>query len=561
MIRNLYRIISIGIYPLIVFLLSFYIIKKNFKEELKNNWKAILINLLIFIVVISLGLVYYFNIEDSVYVYDNAGYYVRSLEMLDTFFLYPDTMFSKVFNSINNSDYSYLPSLFNFYGLLINKSYVFYCWINLIIFLVPICFILELLYFKYFSNKYLPCLILLSFYPMWLTIFYGRVDVLGLFPLLIFYIIVLFNKFEDINYKDTLMLNFLCLLLMFERRWYLYALVGIYLVYLIKTIIYMVSNKDYIKPIIKFICSGLLAFIILLVFFSGFIKNVMTVDNAEAYTFYNHSGKLMATLNYYSLIIDLVSLYGLIRLFIKDRFKAIALAIVIIIPSVIFWRTQSFDIHHYLILCLAILILFVYGLMNIPYKKISVYVISLILIAQSIFLFIDVDIPLFTNVKRLPDINPYKEGLKELDEYLMNISSDGSYTFVASGNYLFNNEAIKNSALPRIDFPNIISNVFDIRDGFPKDFEWIKYFVITDPTLYYDEDLQHMYDVIKDAILNNEEISSIFTLINTIEIDDDLTVYVYEQTGEYTQDMKQYFYDKMLEYYPDKADFYSYILD
>lgn len=172
MIRNLYRILSIGIYPLIVFLLLFYIVRKNFKDILKKNKKPIIINLLIFFVIISLGLVYYFNIEDSIYVYDNAGYYVRSLELLNKFWLYPDELFKTVYSSINNSDYSYLPSLFNFWALLINESYLYYCFINLIIFLLPTCFLLELLYFKYFNNKYLPCLILLSFYPIWLTIFW-----------------------------------------------------------------------------------------------------------------------------------------------------------------------------------------------------------------------------------------------------------------------------------------------------------------------------------------------------------------------------------------------------
>lgn len=562
MIRNIYRILSIGFYPLIVFLLLFYIINKIFKEELKKNWKPILINLLVFILVIILGLVYRINSENTIYVYDNAGYYVKSLEMLNTFFLYPDTIFTKVFNSINNNDYSYLPSLFNFYALLINDSYLYYCVINLIIFLVPTCLLLELLYFKHFNNKYLPCLILLSFYPMWLTLFYGRVDVLGLFPLLIFYIIVLFNKFEDINYKDTLILNVLCLILMFERRWYLYSLVGIYLVYLIKTVIYCVKNKEYIKPIIKFICSGLLAVVILALFFNGFVSKVMMADNTEAYSYYDHSGKLLATLNYYSWIISLIAIYGLVKLFIKDRYKAIYLLVLITIPSIIFWRTQSFDIHHYLIICLPILILFVYGLMNIPYKKISVYIVSLILIIQSVFLFIDVDIPLFTSTKRLGDYNPYKEGITDLSNYLMDIASDGSYIYVNSGNYLFNYDSILNASLPNVDFPHIITNVFDIRDGFPRDFMWIRYFVLTDPILYLDEDYQHMYGIINDAILNNKEgIGDIFTLINTIEINDEITIYVYEQTGEYTSGMKQYFYERMLEYYPDKGDFYSYILD
>lgn len=334
--NNVYRLLAIGIYPLIVFGLCFYTVKTRFKETFKKNLSNILINLLIISIIMISGLLIYFHFEDTVYVYDNAGYYVKSLEMLQLFWNNPSQLFAKVYNTINNSDYSYLPSLFNFYGLIINNSYKFYCVINYVIFLLPTLFLLELLYFKYYNNKILPIIIFIGFYPMWLTLFYGRVDVLGLFPLLVFYIIVLFTKYEDISWLDTLILNILCLLLMFERRWYLYALVGIYLVYSVKTIIYTINNRDYIKPIIKFICSGILAVVILVLFFNGFIKNVMTVDNSEAYSYYNHSGKLLATINYYSIIISIISLFGLVKFCINDKFKAIYLAILVVIPSILF---------------------------------------------------------------------------------------------------------------------------------------------------------------------------------------------------------------------------------
>lgn len=560
--NNVYRLLAVLVYPLIVFGLGFYIVKSRFKDTFKRNIKTILINLLLFSIIIIGGMLVYFHFEDTVYVYDNAGYYIKSIEMLKIFWENPSNLFSKVYNTINNSDYSYLPSLFNFCYLIINNSYSYVCIINYLIFLLPTLFILELIYFKYFNNKAIPLIVFISFYPMWLTLFYGRVDVLGLYPLLIFYIIVLFSKFEDISKIDTLILNLLCLLLMFERRWYLYALVGIYLIYFIKTIIYALKNKNYINSGIKFICSGLLALLILILFFKGFINNVMMANNSEAYAFYNHSGKLLSTINYYSIIICLISLFGLIKLWFKDKELDIYLMILIVVPTLIFWRTQSFDIHHYLIICLPILILFVYGLLNIPYKKISMYIIGILLIIQSLFVFIDINVPLLTSIKKLHETNPYKNGLIDLSEYLCGISRDnGIYTYMASGNYLICDDSIKNAILPDIDFPNMVSYVFDIRDGFPRNFGDIRYFILTDPILYMDEDYQHMYNIISNAIRNNKEISKIFTLRKQMDMGDGIKVYVYEMTGEYTDEMKQYFYDKMLEYYPDKADYFSYILD
>lgn len=559
--NNVFRLLSIMIYPLFVLVMLFYVIRSRYLDTFKNNFKNILINLIIILLVGIVGILIFFHFEkDAVYVYDNAGYYVKSLEMLQMFWQEPSKLFLKVFNTINNSDYSYLPSLFNFYGLMINNSYAFYCVINFIIFLLPTIVLLLLMYYKNFDNKLVPVFTFIGFYPLWLTLFYGRVDCLGLFPLLIFYIIILFTDFERINWVDTLILNILTLLLMFERRWYLYALVGAYLAYLIKAIYNAYQNKKHLNNAIKFVLSGLLALVILLVFFNGFVQNVMLTNNAEAYAYYNHSGKLFAVINFYSIIVCVVSLFGLMRLFKTNKLLSIQLLIVLIIPSIIFWMTQSFDLHHYLIICLPILFLFMYGVENITNKYIGV-VIVLLLIVQSLLVFMPTRIPGFTNIKRLVNSNPYKEGLYDVANYLCGISKDeGIYTYVATGDNNFCDDAIRNVLLPNVDFPNMVSYIFDIRDGFPRDFGSIKYFVLSDPVLYLNEDYQHMYKVISDAIMHDEIMSSNFEKVNEFILKDNTRVYVFEQVRDYTDEMKEYFYNKMLEHYPDKSNYFNYIL-
>lgn len=549
------------IYPLFVCGMLFYVIKSKFLYTFKKNFKNILINLLIILLIGIVGILVFFHFEkDAVYVYDNAGYYVKSLEMLQMFWQEPSKLFLKVFNTINNSDYSYLPSLFNFYGLMINNSYAFYCVINFVIFLIPTIFLLLLIYFRNFNNKLIPVFTFIGFYPLWLTLFYGRVDCLGLFPLLIFYIIILFTDFERINWADTLILNILTLLLMFERRWYLYALLGAYLAYLIKAIYNAYQNKKYLNNAIKFVLSGLLALVILLVFFNGFVQNVMLTNNAEAYAYYNHSGKLLAVINFYSIIVCVVSLFGSIKLFNNNKMLLIQLFIMLIIPTMMFWITQSFDLHHYLIICLPILFLFVHGFEQITIKYINIVIILLLLI-QTIFIFIPTRIPGFTTAKRLVNPNPYKEGLYDVADYLCGISKDeGIYAYVATGNNEFCDDAIRNVLLPNVDFPNMVSYIFDIRDGFPRDFGNIKYFVLSDPIFYMDENYQHMYKIISDAIMYDDTTSSNFEKVNEFMLKDNIKVYVYEQVGDYTNKMKEYFFNKMLEYYPDKADYFSYIL-
>ena len=75
-----------------------------------------------------------------------------------------------------------------------------------------------------------------------------------------------------------------------------------------------------------------------------------------------------------------------------------------------------------------------------------------------------------------------------------------------------------------------------------------------------DENYQHMYKIISDAIMYDDTTSSNFEKVNEFMLKDNIKVYVYEQVGDYTNKMKEYFFNKMLEYYPDKADYFSYIL-
>ena len=120
--NNVFRLLSIMIYPLFVLGVLLYVIRSRYLDTFKKNFKNILINLVIILVIGVVGILVFFQFEkDAVYVYDNAGYYVKSLEILQIFWQEPSKLFPKVFNTINNSDYSYLPSLFNFYGLIFNN--------------------------------------------------------------------------------------------------------------------------------------------------------------------------------------------------------------------------------------------------------------------------------------------------------------------------------------------------------------------------------------------------------------------------------------------------------
>lgn len=556
--RNILRLLLISIYPIII-IGSFIFIYNKYKNTIKNKYKAIVFNSLIPTILIALGLFIFFHIEDTIYAYDYAGHWIRTLTLKKFFYENPSIILETVYSSMNTSDYSYLPALFGLPLILIKESYFFFSLSNLLLFLLPTFLLLNILYFHYINkNNYLPSLIILAFYPLYLTLFYGKVDCSGLFFIILAYSLVILPDFEDIKLVDNILVNFCLFLAIFLRRWYLYSAVCLYLSYLIKWLFY--KNK---KPIdlLKLLSSGIILLIVILLFFNGFATRVLTNNFDEAYAFYNHQHKLYSFINFISPIICIISILGLIKL--KKELLVINI-ISIVIPCLMIWKIQSFEFHHYYVFLFNLIVLFTNGLIYLINKNIKLsYLIVVLLLIQSIGVYLPYNVPLFTNIKKQPEILGDKKELIKLSEYIKSIEPDENTTaFLATGAYgIITDDLLRNALLPNLDGPNIDSAVFDIRDGFPRDFQYIRYIIISDPIAYTDNNYQHMFDIISDAIVNNEEISSIYIPIYTTELYDTYTITVYEKVGEYTPTMKKYFYTQMLKYYPDKADYFSYILD
>ena len=469
-----------------------------------------------------------------------------------------------IYHSMNYSDYSYLPALFGLPLVIVNVSYPFFAVSTLLIFLLPTFVALQVIYYKYLSDhKWLPIVAFMAMYPLYLTLFYGKVDCSGLFFITMAYALIILPEFKDSGLLDALAVNVFVVAAVFLRRWYLYSVICLYLSYLIRWIF----NKDKkASDIIKLICSGIIALAVMLVFFRPFVMNSLTNNFEEAYAFYNHDGKLLSFITYISPLILLISVFGIIRLARNDLSLLIISIISIVIPCVLIWRIQSFEYHHYYIFLLNIIILFTCGLFALSNigKPVQIILCALLMVQPCIiFTELGDTMPVFTNARKRPEILEDKDDLIKLAQYIRSIEPDDETSaFLSAGSYgIITDDLIRNALLPDIDAPKIDSAIFDIRDGFPKDIEYIRYVMTVDPIIYSDEDFQHMFTIIDHAVREDENISKIYEPIYEIKLFDKYTVTVYERTGEYTKEMKKYYYDEMLKYYPDKAEYFSYILD
>lgn len=571
-LKNITRLGLISIYPLIIFLCGYFILRKRkYHNSIKKHYKQIILNTLIITTILSIIIFVFFKFEDTIYSYDYAGHWIRSLRLRELFFNDPYAILPSVYKSMLYDDYSSLPALFNLVSIIINTSYGFFALSTMIVFLVPSFILLQILYFTYLDGKWwLPSLITLTFYPLYITIFNGEIDLVGIFFVLMTLALIIIPNFEDIDWVDNLSFNLFGFLMIFLRRWYLYPLVGLYLAYFIKYLSYYhlhIWNRDALKKFGKIICSGLILLLVILIGFFPFFLKVIGNNYSEAYQYYNRDYKIYNLINFYSPIVLMICIYGAYNLYKKYNKKLLLLniCVMLIVPTLMFWHIQSFEYHHYNIINTQIILLYGLGIFALYQHKqrILPMVTSCLLLIQTSIIFTNVPqtMPLLTNIRKTPEILDNKQQIIDFTYYLNSIMpEDWQSAYLSSSSSLLNDDMIRNSILPDIHAPNIDTAIFDLRDGFPKDLEYVQFIITIDPIQYLDSEYQHIFEIITNAVQNESNIKALYQPINTAQIGD-LKLTVYEKIGEWTQETKEYFYNEMLKYYPDKADFFAYILD
>lgn len=569
-VRNIFRLFALSVYPSIIAICFYALYRKNkYKESIKKHWKWILCNTLTVLIVGSVFIYIFYSFEDTIYSYDYAGHWIRALKLRELFFNNPSEIFKSIYESMNYNEYSSLPALLGLGFILINDSYGFFVLSIFVGFLGPILLLLNIQYFTYYKKfKWLPIVVSIIFYPLYYSIIYGEVDVVGMLFVVMAYMLIILQDYDEIDTFDNIVMNLFGFMMIFLRRWYLFTLVAIYIVYFIKFLIRFkkdIFKKDTALGFVRIVSSGIILLVVILVFFRPFLGMVLGKSFSEAYSFYNHDGKLISLINFYSWITIMVSIYGIYTL-IKERNHNIIvyISVLILIPLIMFWRIQSMEYHHYYMITLNVLILFVVGLYNLLDKTKYINLLVLVMSFQLILIYCPVlnyNLPVFTKLRKHPLVLEYKQDVIDFTYYLKSITpEDWQSAYLASGSSVLNDDMIRNSILPDTDAPQIDSAVLDLRDGFPKDLQYINYVITIDPIQYSDKDYQHIYEIITEAIIRDTIVSKIYKPVNTVTING-LTLTVYERIDDFNKEIKEYFYQKMISYYPDKEEFFKYIME
>lgn len=566
----MFRLIMVSIYPIIILFTFFRVYKvPKYKKAITNNYKYIIINTLVITIAASILFYVFFSLEDWIYDFDYVGHWYRALLMKEKFFLDPFGIPEFLHNSLNNEIYySHLIAFFQIPVVIMNDSYGFFCFGSFIYFYVPVFILLSILYYTYFDKyKYLPLIIGVSFFQMYLCFFDGETECFGSFFIIAAFMLTIFRNFDEINWIDNLSINLFGYILIFGRRFYLYALVTIYLCYFIQYLSYYnfkVFNKKAMHDLFKIVSSGLPLLVACITIYNPFFIRVITNNYGEAYAYNNKPGKILALIGTFTPIIVIIAVYGL-YLSLKKKEKIVfnlQMIILVLVPVILFWHVQSFELHHYYLISFPFILFFTCGLYEIINKRKAVgYLLCLFMLCQSASVFLTNEYIPFSSIwHRVPKNYPNKKEIVELSNKLRELTSDGSYIFMATGDGLVNYSVLESAVLPNLNQPNFLTSTYDIRDGFPVNLKYCKYVLISNPILYREKNIQQMYDVITQAITEKTCVSEIYELVYNQEIDG--TIYsVYQRTGEYNDEIKEFFYSQMISRYPNNMDIFKGILD
>ncbi len=569
---NLYRLICVSFYPVIL-LVSFFLLnrKKRYHYIFKTRLGEIVTNTILFAAIGTAVLFVFFKIENTIYSYDYSGHWIRSLYLKKWFFEDPYSLLRNVYDSMNYADYSYLPALTMLGISLVSPGYGWFCISIFISFVVPLFVLLQVYYYSLYTDH--PRLILiagLAFYPLWFVLFNGEVDVGISFFFMMIYLLSLHQSFNEIDWVDNLSINMYAFLLVFFRRYSLYILVVFYFNYVLKYLfeIHFIRNKNLMRNLWFMICSGLLMLIVILLFFRPYFFMVINNRFDEAYEAYNHTGKLSATIGFFSLPILALSSFGIYYLYKERDFESIAIDLTqFAVPLLLIWQIQIQEQHHYSMIVLPLFFLFIKGISGLlgyyrRTEKFAAASISIILAINTLVVFSNVPAINYVSTARRQPKTYGVEDIRQLSLKLFELTDgDGISAYLASGSSFINDDLLRNANLPDLEtIPTIDSAILDLRDGFPRDLQYIRYIVTFDPIQYYNKPYQHIYDIISNALWNESVVREIYTEVYSQYIDD-VRVVIYEKTGDYSPAVKEYFYNEILRYYPDKADEFRYILD
>lgn len=538
--------ILISILLFIGYLYLIYSNSKDFFQILNQQQKKFQLLYCIAVIIPGILLVFLLKDERFFYSWDTSGYWVKSAKFSKSFFDNPFISFESIYNSIRHDEYNLLANLLlapanKFLGINF-EDYVFSVYL---VYFLPISILISNICvqtFKSNSDKILILpFIILIFTPFLIPIRYGFIDIVGLVPIFIIINLLIKSTFlQSINFKSSIIIGLMMLLLVFSRRWYSFWAVSFYFSIFIINLAFSIKRKDYkilLNTCINLFIAGIIPVGLILSFFYPFFEMSLLKDYQDLYSGFRGSSYQQQFLNFILffgvLIIILASTGGY---FLWKRSKLLLFFLVFSTSLLLFLFLRINDLggyqHFYLIVPLISILSFVFiSEILLKNKKNIFYGISILIIINYIFVF-----SINTNGKPNYFFSSVDGKAKNRSDYyeIQNISRDlktlqdeGKTIYSLASSKILNNDLLQNTQMP--ENPRFLTSLLstqhvDKRDKFPNDLLWASYVLVTNPVqLHLRPQNQELIVYFNEEILNGSLkkhyiIEKKYTLMENVEI-------------------------------------------
>ncbi len=526
--------------------------------------------------------------ERFIYYWDYSGYWIRNVVVAQQLFRDPFGALKIILSSVNTDEYNYLLSLLMALPTkLFGDSYVVYIIIVFVMFVLPAVILISLLVDKFCGVCGIKRL------TLWQTMIFvsciscitvpcleGFPDAASPLCIAALMYLVCDWKWDRFNFFDCSLVIILLFLVMLQRRYFAFFVVGFVFGWGIYALLCLLQSKNK-KNCFKYIAAtmgyiGAVSLALLLTVFKGFFKMSAGVNYAEKYSAYamgSLSKNVLSCLRYYGWIFVALAVVAIVYIVLhavaKKQYEGIPalglMAVVIVMSMLPFVSVQSMGKQHQYIIVVPMTVLIVTAvaiLAGVADKKAGrITVVSLcavlMLVNSSVALsIVDIKRPAgFSKMTYTPKVRNDIDVLHQLNDRLIELTEENNiYSYILSSSDILNDDIMDMLYFPETNEVNLPAHAHvDLRDGFATTSLKSKYVVVCDPVqTHLKEGSQSIISIPAKEILEGTGIGKHYEFVEEYQLDRNVKAKIYKRINKIPDDDLEELALKFDELYPGK---------
>lgn len=372
---------------------------------------------------------------------------------------------------------------------------------------------------------------------------FSQPDWLGIVFALAIIILTIDFRFEKNDYLLYISLFISTACLVVTRRWYLYFIVGYYVIYSLNVLINSISlmrsgnKKQGLNQIRNILVFGIISLVLVVLLFYKMIIHIISFNYADRYAFYNYGGISIELSAQFAVlgVMGIIILFGMIYSVVKKSGLSYVVSSILgwSITILLFTRIQNLGFHHHLMLVPYYIILILVGIASVlKIKKEKLYrtalVVCVAVIAlQPFFSFSRCSVYYTKIYSVLTAPQADKDKVLEVSEWVENNCGDEK-VYMIPHSIKYNPDLFKNVKLPDKSLYDNIEFGFDVfgTHKFPVEIFESKYVITADPFPNSGNE-KGLSNKLNDIFLQIRDEK--YKLLESFDMGDGVTFYAYER--------------------------------